>query len=155
MRIFFKILLCFSIIFLSGCSAKKRFAHLVKNHPELVHQIDQDLRIHDTIPYHDTFYYPGFTDTFTVKVTVHDTTIVRDNYTLKIKTDQYGDKHYNLNVLPDTFYKKDTIYQDKIIKVPGKVIDNTPEWLNVLMNSGIIILVILLAVGGLIAFIRR
>lgn len=116
---------------LTSCSPQKRFNRLVKKHPDLIKNLDQQILIKDSIYDKDTFIYPGFVDSFQIN---RDTIIQK----LKYKLSKNRDK-FNLQVFPDSFFSVDTIYTQKLITVPGKVIDKTPDWIKWILDQGLIL----------------
>ena len=116
------VLIVFIMISLSvSCSPQKRLNRLVKKHPYLIRNFDQTIIVKDSIYDRDTFYYPGFSDSFQI---AKDTVLRKAQYRFsKIKD------RYNLQVYPDTISRIDTIFTEKAILVPGKTIDLTPDWI--------------------------
>lgn len=123
------------LLALVSCSAQKRFKRLVKNHPELVKNIDTKVRFKDTVYLSNTIIAPGYTDSVYL---VKDTTIYKDRWSISKTGNLFKFTDY-----PDTFKVYDTAFIDKEILVPGRIIDNTPGWIQWCLNNKLNLLAVL------------
>jgi hypothetical protein len=120
---------------LVSCSAQKRFKRLVKKHPELVKNLDTKVRFKDTVYFNQTIIAPGYTDSVYI---TKDTTIYKDRLNVS-KTGNW----FKFTDYPDTINNHDTAYIDKLILVPGQIIDNTPGWIQWCLNNKLNLLAVL------------
>lgn len=126
------ILLAFlSLLMFSACSPQKRFNRLVNKHPHLIKSLDRKITVKDSIYDKDTFIYPGFDDSFQIN---GDTIIIKQKYRFSKNSNRF-----NLQVYPDSFFRIDTVYSEKEITIPGRVIDLTPELIKWVKDEGIIL----------------
>jgi hypothetical protein len=115
----------------TSCSPQKRFNRLVKKHPHLIKNLDSKVIVKDSIYDSDTFIYPGFKDSFQID---GDTVIQKSKYRIEKNRNKF-----DLQVYPDSFFRIDTIYTQKEITIPGKVIDLTPGWVRWILDERIIL----------------
>lgn len=120
-------------ISLVACGPQKRFNRLIKKHPELVQTIE--VKVKDTFIHNDTFFYPGFVDSFYMP---GDTII--ENDTLWIER---AGPQIKVKIKPQILTKTDTIIRE--ITVPGKLITITKKQpITTILGSIILILLLLL-----------
>jgi len=110
------ILLCLII----SCSPQKRLNNLVKKHPELIQKDTLDLLVRDTIVIKEQSF-----DT-TTQVIYHDSVTVINNERVILK-------YFHDTITRELHHylecKGDTIYKEKIVKVPvDKVIVKELSW---------------------------
>lgn len=117
MRLLMLTILLFSV----SCSPQKRLNRLVRKHPQLIRSLDTTVFVRDTVYQLSKFYYKGFKDSFEL----NKDSVLK---TAKYRLSKLGEK-YSLQVYPDTLFRIDTFFWEKILKIPGKIIDLTPGWI--------------------------
>lgn len=115
-----RLLIVTILILTVSCSPQKRFMRLVKKHPELVKVIDTTVVVKDTLIRNSKYYYQGFMDSFKLFT---DSVLRKSKYQIS----RFGN-NFQLQVFPDTLFRTDTLFWEKAVRVPGKVIDLTPIW---------------------------
>jgi uncharacterized protein YneF (UPF0154 family) len=100
----------FLTIFITSCSAQKRYKRLIKNHPELVER--DTVVVKDTIIKEIKIPIAEYKDSFIIK---HDTIIETKKLIISKKGNFFG-----VTVKPDTLTYRDTIPFE--VKVPGKIV---------------------------------
>jgi len=111
------------IVFISlilGCSPQKRLNNLVKKHPELIQKDTLDLLVRDTVVIQEQSF-----DT-TTQIIYHDSVTVINNERVILK-------YFHDTITRELHHylecKGDTIYKEKIVKVPvDKVIVKELSW---------------------------
>lgn len=113
-RVLLVLAIVFSLIMIFGCSAEKKLARLVKNHPELVRK--------DTTYIRDTIYIPAVRYDTVTNIVMYDTTTVIDNSRMIIKYFMTDSTVYMQGECKDTNITKEYIV------VTDTIVNNIPPW---------------------------
>ena len=131
------------LLSLASCSPQKRFQRLIEKNPELIKQLDTKVIIRDTIVKTDTIFVEG---------TVVETQVNIDSIVGKY-TEVYNDSLVSISMALDSlkqlktkvhikdrlFTRTDTIYYEKEIVVPAKMIENK-RWMWAFILSWVVII---------------
>jgi hypothetical protein len=133
----------FLLSLLASCSPQKRFQRLIEKNPELIKQLDTKVIIRDTIVKTDTIFIKGAVvetqvniDSIVGKYTeVYDDSLVSISMALtslkQLKT--------KVHIKDRLFTRTDTIYYEKEIIVPAKMIENK-RWMWAFIVSWVVII---------------
>jgi hypothetical protein len=116
-----------ALVLLASCSPAARFDRLIKKHPELVKRMDTTIRVKVTVYKTDTFYVKG--DTIIREANLDSLTssfseLYSDSlYSISMSLDSLKKIKAKVVFKPRTLTKLDTIYVDKVITVPAKVVE--------------------------------
>jgi hypothetical protein len=116
-----------ALVLLASCSPAARFDRLIKKHPELVKRMDTTIRVKVTVYKTDTFYVKG--DTIIREANLDSLTssfseLYSDSlYSISMSLDSLKKIRAKVVFKPRTLTKLDTIYVDKVITVPAKVVE--------------------------------
>jgi hypothetical protein len=131
------------LLLLASCSPQKRFQRLIEKNPELIKELDTKVIIRDTIVKTDTIFIKGAVvetqvniDSIIGKYTeVYDDSLVSISVSLtslkQLKT--------KVHIKDRLFTRTDTIYYEKEIIVPAKVIENK-RWMWAFILSWVVII---------------
>jgi len=128
---------------LASCSPQKRLQRLIKKNPELIKELDTKVIIRDTIVKTDTIFIEGAV----VETQINIDSIV-DKY-----TEVYNDSLVSISMALSSlkqlktkvyikdrlFTRTDTIYYEKEIVVPAKMIENK-RWMWAFILSWVVII---------------
>lgn len=109
--------LIIAVLILAGCSPQKRLARIIKNHPGLTDSVWTKIVLKETITEIDTFTLPGDTVSVAVEVLLRDTIFKQGRVTLASSGGRVS-----AFTKADTFLQRDTVYFNKTIQVPARVI---------------------------------
>jgi len=133
----------FLLSLLASCSPQKRFQRLVAEHPELIKELDTKVTIRDTIIKTDTIFVEGAV----VETQVNIDSII-DKYTevyddslvsISVSLDSLKQLKTKVHIKDRFFTRTDTIYYEKEIIVPAKVIENK-RWMWAFILSWVVII---------------
>jgi len=116
-----------ALVLLASCSPAARFDRLIKKHPELVKRMDTTIRVKVTVYKTDIFYVKG--DTIIREANLDSLTssfseLYSDSlYSISMSLDSLKKIKAKVVFKPRTLTKLDTIYVDKVITVPAKVVE--------------------------------
>jgi hypothetical protein len=130
-------------LILASCTPQKRFQRLIEKHPELIKELDTKVTIRDTIVKTDTIFIEG---------AVIETQVNIDSIVGKY-TEVYNDSLVSVSMALDSlkqlktkvhikdrlFTRTDTIYYEKEILVPAKMIENK-NWMYAFIVSWIVVI---------------
>ena len=133
----------FLLSLLASCSPQKRLQRLIKKNPELIKELDTKVIIRDTIVKTDTIFIEGAV----VETQINIDSIV-DKY-----TEVYNDSLVSISMALSSlkqlktkvyikdrlFTRTDTIYYEKEIVVPAKMIENK-RWMWAFILSWVVII---------------
>ena len=116
-----------ALLLLTSCSPAVRFDRLLKKHPELIKRIDTSIRINTTVYETDTLYIKGDTvikDANIDSLTSSFQELYSDSlYSISMSLDSLKKVRAKVVFKPRTIIRLDTIYIDKVITVPAKVVE--------------------------------
>ncbi len=133
----------FLLSFLASCSPQKRFQRLIEKHPELIKELDTKVTIRDTIVKTDTIFIKGAV----VETQVNIDSII-DKYTevyndslvsISVSLDSLKQLKTKVHIKDRFFARTDTIYYEKEVIVPAKMIENK-NWMYAFIVSWIVII---------------
>ena len=116
-----------ALLFLASCSPAARFDRLIKKHPELIKRIDTSVKVDITVYRVDTFYVKG--DTIIQGVNLDSLTgsfreLYSDSlYSISMSIDSLKKVKSKVVFKPRILTKSDTIYVEKTVVVPAKVVE--------------------------------
>ena len=121
-----------ALLFLVSCTPQKKLQRLIEKHPELIHTLDTQFTIHDTIIKKDTILVEGMTvvapfniDSLTRKYT----DIYEDSFvSISLSLDSLKQLKTKVKVKDRLITRTDTIYYTKEITVPAKVVVHENKW---------------------------
>jgi uncharacterized protein YdcH (DUF465 family) len=130
-------------LILASCTPQKRFQRLIEKHPELIKELDTKVTIRDTIVKTDTIFIEG---------AVIETQVNIDSIVGKY-TEVYNDSLVSVSMALDSlkqlktkvhikdrlFTRTDTIYYEKEILVPAKMIENK-NWMYAFIVSWVVVI---------------
>lgn len=133
----------FLLSLLASCSPQKRFQRLVAEHPELIKELDTKVTIRDTIVKTDTIFIKGAVvetqiniDSIINKYTeVYDDSLV----SISVSLDSLKQLKTKVHIKDRFFARTDTIYYEKEVIVPAKMIENK-NWMYAFIVSWIVII---------------
>jgi len=116
-----------ALLFLASCSPAARFDRLIKKHPELIKRIDTSVKVGITVYRVDTFYVKG--DTIIQGVNLDSLTcsfreLYSDSlYSISMSIDSLKKVKAKVVFKPRILTKSDTIYVEKTVTIPAKVVE--------------------------------
>jgi hypothetical protein len=131
------------LLSLASCSPQKRFQRLIEKHPELIKELDAKVTIRDTIVKTDTIFIKGAV----VETQVNIDSII-DKYTevyddslvsISVSLDSLKQLKTKVHIKDRFFARTDTIYYEKEVIVPAKMIENK-NWMYAFIVSWIVII---------------
>jgi uncharacterized protein YdcH (DUF465 family) len=133
----------FLLSLLASCSPQKRFQRLIEKHPELIKELDTKVTIRDTIVKTDTIFIKGKTvevktnvDSLIRKYTqIYDDSLV----SISVSLDSLKQLKTKVHIKDRFFARTDTIYYEKEVIVPAKMIENK-NWMYAFIVSWIVII---------------
>jgi len=131
------------LLSLASCSPQKRFQRLIEKNPELIKQLDTKVIIRDTIVKTDTIFIEGVVvetqvniDSIVGKYTeVYNDSLV----SISMALDSLKQLKTKVHIKDRLFTRTDTIYYEKEIVVPAKMIENK-RWMWAFILSWVVII---------------
>lgn len=133
----------FLLSFLASCSPQKRFQRLIEKNPELIKELDTKIIIRDTIVKTDTIFIKGAVvethiniDSIVGKYTeIYDDSIV----SISMSLDSLKRLKTKVHIKERLFTRTDTIYYEKKVIIPAKMIENK-SWMWAFIASWVLII---------------